>query len=263
MCNPRKVKVEATRKIAEAWQAEINRAATARGSVTSEARLTQSIADLLPPRARVAFEQAMRSSPDWEQAGDEYRMAVPGGVVVYRPDSGELEIAVQLSAAIEAAGTATLSVSGQVEDEISAEATVSYYDDGYAGRDKRTAQREAQLAADAELAKLAPKRLAALKREAEEAARHELDQRGDEAMAEAKRSAEHQLTLRATELQNPLDLQAGQRLEEVQEETLKGIFQLVAAGYSAALQEYAAQHGENLQVSEEEGVIAIEFELER
>ena len=49
----------------------------------------------------------------------------------------------------------------------------------------------------------------------------------------------------------------------MQGETLKGVFHLVAVGYSAALQAYAAENGENLQVSEEDGVIQIQFEVER
>lgn len=263
MCNPRRVRVQATRKIAEAWRAEINQAATARGDVSSEARLVQSIDDLLPEPARRAFEQAMRSSPDWLLAGDEYHRTVPGGTVVYRPDSGELEIVIQLSVAIEAVGHAKLVAEGQVTDEVSTEGIGTYYDDEWGGRTKETAKQEAEHAANLQLDQMAAKRAARLKREAEDKARHEMKKQTREAAAEAKRSAEQQLTLQASEMQTGLDARAGEQLEEVQEETLKGIFQLVATGYSSALQAYAAQYGENLQVSEEDGVITLEFELER
>jgi hypothetical protein len=263
MCNPRRVRVQATRKIAEAWRAEIKQAATARGDVSSEARLVQSIADLLPPPARAAFEQAMQVSPEWVWVDGEYRRTVPGGITVYQPDTGELEIVVKLSVAVEAVGTAMLVATGEVADEVSAEATGVYYDDAWRGKSREAAANRAQATADSKVKELADKRTAALKREAEEAARHELNARSDEAAAEARRSAERQLTLQASELQGGLDGQAAQQLEAVQAETLKGIFQLVATGYSAALQAYAAEHGENLQVSEEDGVIAIQFELER
>jgi hypothetical protein len=263
MCNPRRVRVQATRKIAEAWRAEIEQAATARGDVSSEARLTQSISDLLPQPARLAFEQAMRVSAEWIWADGEYRRTVPGGHVVYRPDTGELEIVIALSVAIEAVGTATLVASGEVTDEVKAEATGIYYTDNWRGRTRKHATERAKAAAEAKAEDLAGERKEALKFQAEEAARHELNKRTGEAADEARRTAERRLTLQATELRPELDERAAQQLEAVQTETLKGIFQLVAAGYSTALQAYAAEHGENLQVSEDEGVIQIQFEVER
>lgn len=263
MCNPRRVRVQATRKIAEAWRAEIEQAATARGDVSSKAQLVQSISDLLPPRARLAFEQAMQVSADWAWTDGEYRRAVPGGYVAYRPDTGELEIVIELKVALEAVGTASLVASGEVTDQVTTSATGKYYDDGWGGNTEARAREQAQAAADAKADKLAGKRRETLKFQAEEAARHELNQRTDEAAREARLTAERQLTLQAAELRPDLDQRAYQQLEAVQGETLKGVFQLVAAGYSAALQAYAAESGENLQVSEEDGVIQIQFEVER
>lgn len=263
MCNPRRVRVQATRKIAEAWRAEIEQAATARGDVNSEARLIQSISDLLPQQAQLAFERAMRAAPDWSWADGEYHRAVPGGTITYRPDSGELEIVVQLNVAIEAVGTAMLVESGEVADEVSAKGIGTYYDDEWMGHTKAAAKKQAQAAAEAEVAKLARTRAAALKHQAQEASRHALNTRTGEAAEQAQRSAKEQLTLQASEMQTSLDHEAAQQLKAVQSETLKGIFQLVAAGYSAALQAYAAEHGENLRVGEDDGVISIEFELER
>lgn len=258
MCNPRRIRVQATRRIAEAWQAEIEQAATAHGDVTSEARLVQSIGDLLPPRARTAFEQAMRSAPDWEQADGEYRRTVPGGHISYRPETGELEIVIRLSVAIEEVATATLVESGEVTDEVTANASSVYYGNSNA----KYARQRAQETADAQVEEMAARRTAALKHQAEEAARHALNERTGEAAEQARRTAEERLTTRAEEMRPDLDQQAGDRLQAVREETLKGIFQLVAAGYSAALQAYAAENGENLQVSEEDGVISIQFEVE-
>lgn len=263
MCNPRRVRVQATRKIAEAWRAEIEQAATARGDINSEARLVQSITDLLPPPARLAFEQAMRVSPEWVWTDGEYRRTVPGGHTAYRPDTGELEIVIRLSVAIEAIGTETLVATGEVTGEVTAEATGTYYADGFGNKTRKSAMKRAQAAADARADELAEKRKEALRFQAEEAARHQLNERSGEAAEEARRTAERQLTLQAAELQPDLDRQAGQQLDAVQSETLKGIFQLVASGYSAALQAYAAEYGENLQVSEDDGVIQIQFEVER
>ena len=250
-------------RIAEAWQAEIEQAATARGDVAAQARLVQSIADLLPQAARQAFEQAMQVSPDWVWTDGEYRRAVAGGYTAYRPDSGELEIVIELREAIEAVGTATLVATGEVTGEVTAEATGTYYTDNWRGQSKEVATERAQSVADAKADELAEQHKEALKFQAAEAARHALNERTGKAAAQARLSAEQQLTEQAAEVQSDLDEQAGQRLEAVQTETLKGVFQLVATGYSAVMQAYALEHGENLEVSEEDGVIEIQFELEQ
>jgi hypothetical protein len=197
MSNPRRVRVHAARMVAEAWRAKIERAARARGDVSSEARLVLSVTDLLPPPARLAFEQVMRASLEWVWTDGEYRRSVPGGHTAYRPDIGELEIVIRLSDAIEAVGRAC-------------EATEAY-----------------------------------------------------EATEGARRSTERQPTLQAAEMRRDLDVHPSQQLEAVQGDTLEGIFQLIATGYSTVLMAYArSRSARNLQVSEHDGVIEIQFELE-
>lgn len=261
MCNPRRVRVEATKKIAEAWQAEITQAATARGDVNAEARLVQPISDLLPPPSRAAFEQAMAGSADWAEADGEYRRDVPGGYLAYRPATGELEIAIKLSEAIEAVGEATLVASGKVVDEVVAEGEASWYGN-LTGLDKQAAERRAKEAAEQRAAELAADRAQVLKEQAAEAARHALSESTGKAAEEAQRTADSRLALQAEQTQSMLDARAAAALETVHAETLKSVFQLVAAGYSGAIQAYAAEHGDALQVTERDGVIEIEFELE-
>jgi hypothetical protein len=263
MCNPRRVRVKATRTIAEAWRTEIHEAATARGDVNAEARLTQNIGDLLPARARQTFEKAMSESAEWTYSAGEYTQVVPGGTVTYRPDTGELEIAVQLSEAIEATGVATLVAEGTVEDQVVAEGVGTYYDDRWRGHTKELAEAEAKAEADKAAEEQARTRTEALKHRAEDAARHALASRRDDAMAEARRTAEQQLTTQARDRQASLDIEASEQLDKVRTQSLKGVFHLVASGYAAALQDYAAEYGENLEVSEEDGVISIQFEMEQ
>jgi hypothetical protein len=263
MCNPRRVRVQAKRRIAEAWRAEIEQTATVTDDVTAQATLVQPIAELLPPRAKAAFEQAMRLDPEWAPVDDgEYRHDVPGGHASYRTDTGELVIEIRLSVAIEEVATAKLVAAGEVTDEVTAQASGRYYDDGYAGHTKAEAERRARQTADAKAEQLAAERAEALKAEAREAAQYALRQRSGEAAAQARRTAQEKLTTRAEEVRSGLDQEAWDRLKDVQDETLKGVFQLVATGYSHALQQYAAEHGQNLQVSEEDGVIEIQFEVE-
>jgi hypothetical protein len=262
VCNPRRIRVKATREIRKAWKAEIEQAATARRDVTAEARLVQSIGDLLPPPAKAAFEAAMRADPRWELIDGEYRRAVPGGHTAYRPDTGELEIVIQLSAAIEEVATHTLVASGEVTDEVTTEAVGTYYTDGFRGRTKKRAATQAKAAAEKAADALADRRGKSLELTAAETAKHELNERAGQAREMARLKAEEKLTLRADEVKQNLDQEAGKRLEAVQQETLAGVFELVARGYSAALQAYAAEHGENLVVTEEDGVIQIQFEME-
>lgn len=262
MCNPRRIKVKATRTLAEAWTAEINRAATARDTVTAEARLVQAIGDLLPPAAKTAFEAALRVDARWAQVDGEYRRAVPGGHITYRPETGELEIRIRLSTAVEEVATHTLIASGEITDEVTAEADSYFYTDGFGGRTREVAFDEATQAAEAAADELAEKRAASLKQAAQDAAKHALSDRADEAEELARLKAEEKLTLRVGEVRPDLDRKAEERLTAVRDEVLTGIFELVARGYSAALQAYAAEHGENLSVTEEDGVIQIEFEVE-
>lgn len=263
MCNPRRITVQAKRRISEAFRAEIQRAFTARGDVNSEARLEQQIDDLLPKPARIAFEQAMRDDPQWVWSDGEYRRTVPGGSATYRPDTGDLEIVVSLHQAIEAVGEATLEATGEVTDEVSADAVGVYYDDGWRGHTKERAEKEALTKAEKSADELAQRRLAALLEQAEEDARAQLSGRSGEAEAQARRTAEQRLTAQADLVRSGLEEEAAKQLEVVQAEILQGIFQTVAAGYSRALQAYATQHGEGLRVSEENGVIEIQFEMER
>jgi hypothetical protein len=262
MCNPRRIHVQATRKIAEAWRAEIEQAHTERRDLSSEARLVQSIAELLPPTARLPFEQAMQVSPEWVWTDGEYRKPVLGGHTAYRPDTGELEIVVQLTDAIEAVGTATLVATGEVKDEVTTGVEFIVYDDDTVGKQK-SATKKARAAAEAEADAAATRRAEGLKLEAQELARQSLIERSGEAVEQARRSAEQQLTRLGDKRLHELQLEAAEQLDAVQNETLKGIFQLVAAGLSKAMQAYAAEHGENVQVSEEDGLIEIQFELER
>src|SRR5262249_57039713 len=56
MCNPRRVRITATRELAEAWQREVTRSVQLRGRVVGEARARQALGDALSTPVRVAFE---------------------------------------------------------------------------------------------------------------------------------------------------------------------------------------------------------------
>ncbi len=153
---------------------------------------------------------------------------------------------IRLSVTIEAVGTATLVAADEVTGEVTAEASGTFYAYNWRSQTREAATKRIGAAAEAKADELAPQRAEALKFQAEEAARHALNERSDEAAEEARDTAERRLTLQAAELRPDLDVQAAQQLKAVQGETLTGIFQPIATGYSTALQAYAAKYSENL-----------------
>ena len=108
MCNPRRVKVTATRDINERWEIEVQRCVEMSEFVRGEARITQSLQGSLGEPILLAIQRALEEGvAGWEEDGDVYRHDVEGGYVSYRPATQELEI--RLS-------PGTTSVSGTVVD---------------------------------------------------------------------------------------------------------------------------------------------------
>lgn len=263
MCNPRRIRVKATRRIAEAWREEIERTVTASGAVTGESRLVQPLRSMFGEGALRAFEQAVGGDPRWRWIDGEYRDEVPGGYVAYRPESGELEIVIQLTEAVEAIGTAGEVISGEVADEVVTSAERPYEDDGWQGRTKESAERSARKAAEAEAERLARERAEALKLEAQEAARYTMIDKSAEIETEARRQAEAALAARTLVVREELDQRAETRVAEVHRETLKGVMQLIAVGYANAVQGFAQENGaEHFTMVDDEGFIEIQFEME-
>ncbi|MEV2271751.1 hypothetical protein [Nonomuraea africana] len=263
MCNPRRIKVKATRRIAEAWRAEIERTVTASGEAKGESRLVQPLRSMLGEGALRAFEQALGGDPRWEWVDGGYRMRVPGGHAAYQPGSGELEIVISLTEAVEAVGTAEKVLEGEVTDEVSAESEGRYEDDGWRGRTKERAEREARSRAEAKAAKLAAERAERLRLDAEEAARHSMSAEARAVEDEARRRAEAALAERTLSVGQDLGRRADARLAEVHRQTLKDVMQLIAASYAQAISDFAQQNNaENFTMVDADGFIEIQFEME-
>ncbi|MEU7898004.1 hypothetical protein AB0B45_34730 [Nonomuraea sp. NPDC049152] len=263
MCNPRRVKVRATRRIAEAWRAEIERTVTASGEATGESRLTQPLRSMLGEGALRAFEQALGGDPRWEWADGEYRMRVPGGHVAYQPGVGDLEIVISLTEAVEAVGIAGKVVEGEVTDEVEGEGEGSYDNDGWRGRTKERAEREARKQAEARADKLAAERAERLRLDAQEAASYSMNTEAGAVEDEARRRAEAALAERRLVVGQDLGQRADARLAEVHRQTLKDVMGLIAASYAQAIREFAQQNNaENYSVVDGEGFIEIQFEME-
>ncbi|MBV9448166.1 MAG: hypothetical protein JO345_19965 [Streptosporangiaceae bacterium] len=262
MCNPRKITARATRKIAEAWRAAIQRTARASGSVTGRASLTQQLGSMLAEPARRAFEQAVAADPNWQLVGEGYVLGVPGGQARYLPGTGELDISVELSAYVEAEGTASRVLEGTVEETYEASAQARYYADGYGGRTRDVAQQEARTLAQQEADRRAEAGAGRARQKAERKAQDALAADSSVA-ADAERDAQARLAVERERRGEELNREAEALLERVQRESLRGVWQTVALGYQNALVAYArANGGHDISVSRSGGSIQVQFQME-
>jgi hypothetical protein len=262
VCNPRRVRVRASRRLAEAWQAEITRTVQASGTVTGEARLFQPFAASLPGPVRARLAELLAVDPTWRQVDGGFRYTLPDGYVQYRPDTGELEIVAQVTATVTAEGTARRTRSGVGEGEADAEAEAGYYADGYGGRTKTVAEKEAgQLAgehAERQAMEQAVREAAEQREQAERALAAEAGDVDAEAHAQALRELEEERLRQVGDL----DAQAGEQIQQRYGEYLRAINVPLARAYRDVLLVRAAQaDATGLYHREEGGIIEIQFEL--
>lgn len=263
MCNPRKIVMHATEQLARAWQAELERTARVGGTTTGEARLSQPLAEMLAPPALRAFERAVGADAAWIQRDDAYYLVIPGGHAAFRPQTGELEMVVQLSEELVGTGTGRAVVSGTVTGEGAGSAQGSYYDDAWRGYSKERAEREADAAARQQARQEAEQRAAFLAEQARSEALGGLSPLGAQAETEALLAAQQDLERQRAERGAALRTQAESGLAGLREDTMRGVMRTVAAGLQQAVIEYAQQHGAiGLVVEEGEDVVEIQFELE-
>ncbi|MEU7905052.1 hypothetical protein [Actinoplanes sp. NPDC049118] len=150
MCNPRRIRVRASRQLSEAWRAEVTRTAEATGTATGEARLVQPLGRSLPAPVRQRLVELLRADPAWRVVGDALRHDMPGGFVQYRPDTGEVEIVARVTSEFSVEASVTRTDAGEATGTGDAEFEMPYYGDGYRGLTREVAEREGeQLAGDA------------------------------------------------------------------------------------------------------------------
>ncbi len=260
MCNPRRVEVRATRELAQAWREEVARTARARGVALGEARLVHPLGTALGVPARRMFERGLEADTRWEFDGQAHRFEVDGGYALYYPDTGELELVATLEADVEVSATVTDEVSGVLRATFEATREANYYDDGYGGRTRTAAERQARQQAEAEAERQArahvDTELARVRQDAVAA-------RGEQLVDEAEAAAQQRLAARTAARRAELGQQAAGRLEGMLGHVQLEVNQRVAAAYRDAVLAYARQHGaEALTYTESNGVIDIQFELE-
>jgi len=256
MCNPRQVRVLATRELAEAWEQEIRRVATRRDQIVGEARIRERLGASVGAPALAALEMALASADGWQFDGDTYRHELPGGRVVYHLDRQELEIVAFATDELDVRGEASTVVAGEVAEQLSSEGVGRYYDDGWGGHTREAAEQIADRLAQDELA---AQRDALLER-----ARQELEARHGSALeAEAAARADVEFARLAAQRAAELRRDAQARLTAIGIQGRNLFHQVLADAYRDAILAYARSRGaDNIACSEQDGVLEIEFELE-
>lgn len=263
MCNPRRIKVRASRSLTEAWQAEITRTARLTETLSGEARIVEPLGARLPAPVRDRLIELLEADPMWRAVEDGYRYDVPGGHLTYYPDTGDLEVVANATAELTAEGIAARTRGGIAEGTAESEAEVSFYSDGYAGRNKAAAEREGETKAGRHAEEEARKNLAtqleADRQAAEEALAAQATAVEQEALDDARRRIEEQ---RDTQ-QEELTAEAGRQVRRLQENYLRVINLPLTHAYRDVILERANQPDvRNLYHTEQDGIIEIQFEME-
>lgn len=256
MCNPRRVRVTATRQLVESWEHEMRRLSTSAGTAVGEMRIREALdADIGAPTLD-ALITVLEASEGWAAADGAFRYDLDeNSYLVYHVEDQELEIVVRLSAEVQVEAEAATTTAGELNEEITATGTGRYYDDGWGGITEDDARRaaadQAEQLLDARRQERTREQIEAFEREHDEALRAVADQRA--AAALAAQIAERSQALRADALSQmaAVGIQA------------RGVFnQALAQAFREAILAYAREHGaEGLSCSEQDGVVDIQFEI--
>jgi hypothetical protein len=257
MCNPRRIRVRGTRQLAEAWEQEVRRQVTRVQDVVAEARVRERLDSSIGAPTLAALAAVLRRTEGWEQDEEGvFRHAVTGGYVAFDPQSRELEIVARQSAEVSAVGEAVATVRGELADTVAGEGEGTYYDDGYRGITQADAQRAAEQALDQSLSSAAAR--------LRDQARRDADARAGEAVsAEASHRADAALASASSARAEQLRRQASASLTGVGIEGRNVFNVALAEAYRDAILAYArARRASNIQCTDRDGMVEIEFEMQ-
>lgn len=257
MCNPRRIRVLATRELAESWEQEVRRRVTRTGRATGTARVLEPLENTIGGPTLTALTAVLAHAVGWEQdAEGVFRHELDGGHIAYDPATRDLEIVARVSTEVSVTGEATDTVRAEVSGTVEAEGVGQYYDDEWGGVTQDDAQRIAEREADRSLEEQAESLRAQARRRADEtvgeAVRRQAEQRAEVALTAASAAQEEELREQATE-----------RLTAVGIEGRNLFHQALATAYRDAILAYArARRADNIRSTETGGVVEIEFDLQ-
>ena len=256
MCNPRRIRVEATRRLSEAWTQEVRRQVRLNAEAVGRARVRQPLGTVLGGPVLLALERALEQRDGWLEVPEGFRHDLDGGYVVYHVDTRELETVAELRTQVSAEQEASTQVSGVVEDTLRVEGEGRYYDDGWGGLTERSARRDADSDARARLDQSATDRVMRARAEAEATAEESV-------RARARADAEAALDRARSAAESDLGRAAADRLEAVGARAQEAFNAVLAVAYRDAVLAYArSRRAQGLAVSQSDGVLRIEFEME-
>jgi hypothetical protein len=254
MCNPRRIRISATRRIREAWEREVSRVCELSEIVAGEARVRDAMAATVGRPALRALERFLADDcSGWETVEGGYRRNVEGGYARYCTDTHELEIVAVLQEEVRVAAEHREVLTGEIDAELEAEGEGRYYSDGWGGRTKERAEVEAQEDGQRRLDEAAAKSQREAAEKAEEGA-------ADAVEAQARRQAEEKLEATRQRRREELAEQARQHLEAVGTRARQVFNQALSQAYRDAILAYARAHGaDNIQCTEDDNVVELEF----
>lgn len=257
MCNPRRIRVRATRELAEAWEQEVRRQATRTGLATADARIREPLADSVGGPVLSALTSVLSQLEGWTEAADgTFWQELDGGRITFDPATRELEIVATASEELSVTQEAATVTTTEVSETVEAEGEGVYYDDGWGGLNEDTATRDAEQNLTVAMEE-ALRRGRDRARQDADAALGETVQREAAALAEA--AFDQAAAARADDLRRA----ATERLLAVGTQGRALFHVALAQAYRDAIIAYAmSRRASNLRQSEQDGMLDIEFELE-
>lgn len=256
MCNPRRVRVRATRELAATWEREVRRRVTRSGRAVGTARVVEPLGQSVGGPALAALGAVLGRSEQWEWRDDAFHHALDGGSLVYHPDTRSLEIIAYATEEVSATGEAAATVRGRTEGTVEAQGEGVYYDDGYRGTTESSATADARRNAERELDSAAARRIADEQLAAER-------REGRAVASAAAARAEEELARVAARRGEQLHGAAAARLDRVGVQARNLFHRVLAEAYRDAVLAYArSRQATGLVVREQDGVLDIEFEIE-
>lgn len=256
MCNPRRVVVRATRELAEAWDQEVRRQATRHGSAVGEIRVREPLESSIGGPTLAALTAVLGRTEGWREENGVFVHDLAGGYIAFDSDSRELEIVARETAEVRAVTEVVATVRAEVSGTVEAEGVGTYYDDGYRGRTRDRAEHDAQENLERSLSATIAARREQARRDAElnaeASVREQAEREADTAFAAASAARTEELRARARASLAAVGIE-GRNL----------FHQALAEAYRDAILAYArARRADNIQYSDNGGVLEIEFEMQ-
>ena len=158
MCNPRKVMINLSKRIEEAWRQSVEETEQCDANICETGRLNANILlnSEMGPQSLIMLERVLSGEfddfPAWDrdESGNFIRN-LDDVVIRYSPENTSLQIEAKLLEKISAKATATQELCGFTAGEVASEVVTHYYDDGWGGRTKDKVEKEAKIQAEKRL----------------------------------------------------------------------------------------------------------------